>query len=149
MIPRRLILAGAVALGAATAFAAFRPAPVTAQEAVIYKNPQCGCCKGWATYLQRNGYKVTVIDVENMEGIKRRLQVPDNLHSCHTAMIDGYVVEGHVPVEAIDKLLTKRPSFTGIASPGMPSGSPGMGGPKEENVVKAFGPGGISIFGTY
>lgn len=149
MMSRRLILAGIVGLGAATAFAAFRPAPVTAQEAVVYKNPQCGCCKGWATYLQRNGYKVTVIDVEDMEAMKRRLQVPDNLHSCHTAMIDGYVVEGHVPVEAIDKLLTKRPSFTGIASPGMPSGSPGMDGPKEENVVKAFGPGGIRVFGKY
>lgn len=149
MMPRRLILAGAVALGAATVIAAFQPSPVEAREAVVYKNPQCGCCKGWATYLQRNGYKVTVIDVEDMEGIKRRLQVPDNLHSCHTAMIDGYVVEGHVPVEAIDKLLTKRPSFTGIASPGMPSGSPGMDGPKEDNVVKAFGSGGIRVFGTY
>ncbi|MDO8604952.1 MAG: DUF411 domain-containing protein [Phaeospirillum sp.] len=146
---RVLGIVAVLGLGGAIAFAAFQPSPVAAREAVVYKNPQCGCCKGWATYLQRNGYKVTVIDVDNMEDLKRRLQVPDSLHSCHTAKIDGYVVEGHVPEEATDKLLTKRPSFTGIASPGMPSGSPGMDGPKEDNVVKAFGPGGIRVFGTY
>lgn len=136
-------------LGGAMAFTAFQPAPATAREAVVYKNPQCGCCKGWATYLQRNGYRVTVIDTDDMEGVKHRLQVPDSLHSCHTATIDGYVVEGHVPVEAIDKLLTRRPDFIGIASPGMPSGSPGMDGPKVDNVVKAFGTAGIRPFGTY
>lgn len=144
-----LALALAVGAGGIAAFAAFQPSPAVAGEAVVYKNPQCGCCKGWATYLQRHGYKVTVIDTDDMESLKRRLQVPDSLHSCHTAKIDGYVIEGHVPIEAIDKLLARRPDFIGIASPGMPSGSPGMDGPKVDNVVKAFGAAGIRPFGTY
>lgn len=149
MMSRPLILAGIVGLGAAAAFIALQPSPVAAREAVVYKNPQCGCCKGWAIYLQRNGYRVTAIDTDGMEDLKHRLQVPNSLHSCHTATIDGYVIEGHVPVEAIDKLLTRRPDFVGIASPGMPSGSPGMDGPKVDNVVKAFGAAGIRPFGTY
>lgn len=144
-----LALALAVGAGGIAAFAAFQPSTAVAGEAVVYKNPQCGCCKGWATYLQRHGYKVTVIDTDDMESLKRRLQVPDSLHSCHTAKIGGYVIEGHVPVEAIDKLLARRPDFIGIASPGMPSGSPGMDGPKVDNVVKAFGEAGIRPFGTY
>lgn len=119
------------------------------KEATVWKSPTCGCCKGWATYLQRNGYKVTVIDVDNIDLIKRGLGVPGPMQSCHTAKIGGYVVEGHVPVEAIDKLLIERPKVTGIASPGMPSGSPGMDGPKEDNIVQSFGPNGSRVFGKY
>lgn len=139
----------ALGIGVIAAFAAFQPSPAEAREAVVYKNPTCGCCKGWATYLQRNGYKVTVIDVDDIDDMKRRLSVPASLQSCHTAMIDGYVVEGHVPVEAINKLLSEHPKVTGIASPGMPLGSPGMDGPKQDNIIHSFGPNGSKVFGNY
>ncbi len=120
-----------------------------AREAVVYKSPTCGCCKGWATYLQRNGYQVTSVDRDDMEKVKDGLGVPDDIRSCHTAKIDGYVVEGHVPLAAIDKLLAERPKAIGIASPGMPSGSPGMDGPKEANPVFTFGKAGKHLLGTY
>lgn len=123
--------------------------PAVAREAVVYKSPTCGCCKGWATYLQRNGYQVTVIDREDMDTIKDGLGVPDGMRSCHTAKIDGYVIEGHVPVEAIDKLLSERPKAKGIAAPGMPMGSPGMDGPKEPNPIYTFGGTSKKLFGTY
>lgn len=123
--------------------------PAIAREAVVYKSPTCGCCKGWGTYLQRNGYKVTMIDREDMDKVKDDLGVPDAERSCHTAKIDGYVVEGHVPLAAIDKLLAERPKVDGIASPGMPTGSPGMDGPKAPNPVYTFGSMGTRLLGTY
>jgi len=112
----------------------------------VWKSSTCGCCKGWATYLQHNGYMVVLIDVDNIDLIKRGLGVPGRMQ---TAKIGGYVVEGHVPVEAIDKMLSKWPKVTGIASPGMPSGSPGMDGPKEDNIVHSFGSNGSRVFGKY
>lgn len=120
-----------------------------AREAVVYKSPTCGCCKGWATYLQRNGYKVTVIDRDDMDKVKDGMGVPEELRSCHTAKIDGYVIEGHVPLKAIDKLLAEKPKATGIAAPGMPSGSPGMDGPKAPNPVYTFGGNAPRLLGTY
>lgn len=92
----------------------------------MYKNPNCECCSKWAAYLEENGFSVTSIPSENLAAIKYDNGVPNNLGACHTALIDGYVVEGHVPVEAINKLLQERPEATGIAVPGMPAGSPGM-----------------------
>lgn len=123
--------------------------PAVAREATIYKSPTCGCCKGWATYLQRNGYKVTVIDREDMDKVKDDLGVPEGARSCHTAKIDGAVVEGHVPLEAIEKFLSEPRKAKGLASPGMPSGSPGMDGPKEPNPIYTFGASGQKLFGTY
>ncbi|MDO8608701.1 MAG: DUF411 domain-containing protein [Phaeospirillum sp.] len=119
------------------------------KQITVWKSPSCGCCTGWTTYLQRHGYQVKSIDIDDLDPIKKGLGVPESMQSCHTARIDGYVIEGHVPVEAIDRLLTERPKVTGIASPGMPQGSPGMNGPKEENVVQSFGPGGGAVFGRY
>lgn len=120
-----------------------------AGEAVVYKSPTCGCCKGWAAYLQRNGYHVTVLDRDDMDKVKDGLGVPDKVRSCHTAKIGGYVIEGHVPLEAIDKLLAEKPKVVGIAAPGMPSGSPGMDGPKDSNPIYTFGEGGTRLLGTY
>lgn len=92
----------------------------------MYKNPECQCCSKWAAYMEENGFSVTSTPSENLAAIKYKYEVPNNLGACHTALIDGYVVEGHVPVEAIDKLLQERPDAKGIAVPGMPAGSPGM-----------------------
>jgi hypothetical protein len=96
----------------------------------MYKNPQCSCCDEYAKYLQQNGFNVTVTPTHNMSLISRQHGVPEKLAGCHTMLIGGYVVEGHVPVSAINKLLKERPNIKGISLPGMPEGSPGMTGKK-------------------
>ena len=104
-----------------------RPVWAAGQPAItVYKNPECGCCGIWSKYLQARGYKVKVLMREDMEPIKLRAGVPDDLATCHTAFIEDYVVEGHVPLPAIRKMLKHRPTTPGIAVPGMPAGSPGM-----------------------
>lgn len=117
-----------------TLAAAFAIAAARAElpDALMYKNPQCGCCEEYAKYLRRNGFKVTVKETHNMSLISRQNGVPEKLAGCHTMLIGGYVVEGHVPVGAINKLLKERPSIKGISLPGMPDGSPGMTGVKTE-----------------
>ena len=99
-------------------------------EAILYKTPNCGCCEGHADYLRRYGYKVTVKPSHNMPQIKKLAGVPTSLEGCHTIKIGGYVVEGHVPANVLDKLLSERPKIKGISLPGMPQGSPGMSGHK-------------------
>lgn len=128
---------------------AISPALAADKTATVWKSPTCGCCTGWVSYLERNGYTVKTIETDDLDPLKDRMGVPEPMRSCHTAKIDGYVIEGHVPVEAIDKLLKERPQVTGIASPGMPMGSPGMSGPKEDNVVYAFSPKGKWVIGKY
>ena len=120
---RSLMLA--VALLVAATMARAEPVAVT-----MYKNPQCGCCEEYAKYLRQHGFKVTVTPTHNMSQISRQNGVPEKLSGCHTMLVGGYVVEGHVPVGAINKLLTERPSIKGISLPGMPEGSPGMTGVK-------------------
>lgn len=100
--------------------------------ATIYKNPQCGCCGAYVKYLRLAGYRLKVVDVDDLSSIKRRHGVPETLESCHTLVLDNFVVEGHVPVKHIRRLLTEKPKIKGIALPGMPEGSPGMGGSKRE-----------------
>ncbi len=102
------------------------------KEATLYKNPECGCCTGYANYLQDNGYKITVVPTDYMAMVKQSQGITDDMASCHTMIIDGYAVEGHVPVGIVDKLLAEHPNISGIYLPGMPMGSPGMSGPKEE-----------------
>lgn len=98
----------------------------------LYKSPTCGCCGEYVNYLKANGFKIEVREVsdEELENIKRQNNIPYNLWSCHTVFLNNYFVEGHIPVEAIEKLLTEKPEINGIALPGMPSGSPGMPGIK-------------------
>ncbi len=103
-----------------------------AKEATVYKDPQCGCCKGYIAHLRNNGFEVEAVDLDNMSPLKRMAGVPELLESCHTMVIDGYVVEGHVPLAAVDRMLREKPVIKGIALPGMPAGSPGMGGHKEQ-----------------
>ena len=97
----------------------------------VWKSPACGCCKDWISYLQKNGFFVRVHDTGNAAA-RRRLGIPEAYASCHTATVDGYVLEGHVSVREIRRLLAERPDALGLAVPKMPIGSPGMDGPVYE-----------------
>ncbi len=122
---RNVLFAIAAVLGV-TASARAEPA------ATMYVNPQCGCCQGHASYLRANGFTITVKETRDMSVIRRQHGVPDKLEGCHVLLIDGCVVEGHVPAGPIRKLLSERPQIKGISLPGMPDGSPGMTGRKSE-----------------
>jgi len=102
-------------------------------KAVIYKSPTCGCCVKYISYLEKQGFNVEIKTTQNMTAIKNKHQIPQNMESCHTMIIDNYFIEGHVPIEAINKLLTEKPDIDGISLPEMPSGTPGMPGRKTEN----------------
>jgi hypothetical protein len=119
---------------------------LAAELATVYRSPSCGCCEAWVAYLKTKGFDATVISTDDLGAVKEKMRVPADMQSCHTAVIAGYVVEGHVPVEAIIKLLAEKPQITGIAVPGMPGGSPGMSGPKESFTAYAFGPAGETAF---
>jgi hypothetical protein len=93
----------------------------------VYKDPMCGCCAKYVDYLRQEGVKVEVISVADMSAVKAKYGVPAQLQSCHTSVANGYVIEGHVPVAAMRKLVNEGRSIKGIALPGMPAGSPGMG----------------------
>ena len=93
----------------------------------VYKTPSCGCCVKWVEYLQKEGFEVRAVNRDDLAPIKQRSGVPPAMSSCHTALVDGYVVEGHVPAQAIRKLLQERPDTRGLSVPGMPANSPGMG----------------------
>ena len=96
---------------------------------VVYRSPTCGCCQKWADYMADHGYDVEVRNVSNLSPIKRELGVPLGVSSCHTAVVDGYVIEGHVPASTVARMLREQPEIVGITVPGMPIGSPGMEGP--------------------
>ena len=98
----------------------------TMHTMTVYKSPTCGCCKNWVTHMQEAGFNVIAKDVNDLSAIKSEQGVPANLQSCHTAVVDGYVIEGHVPADSIMNLLATRPKIDGLAVPGMPIGSPGM-----------------------
>jgi hypothetical protein len=104
-------------------------------KATLYKNPQCTCCEGYAAYLRENGFEVEVKPTNDLAEISQKAGVPEKYQGCHTMFVDGYVVDGHVPVEIVRKLLTERPAIAGITLPGMPSGSPGMTGAKTQTFV--------------
>jgi hypothetical protein len=118
---------------------------------VVYKTPTCGCCGAWVDHVKANGFKVEVHDLDGLTEIKRQHSVPDRLSSCHTARIGGYVIEGHVPAEDIQRLLRERPAVHGIAVPGMPMGSPGMEGPRRDsyNVIAFHRDGREEIFARH
>jgi len=115
----------------------------------VYKNPECNCCKRWIKYLEKNNYNVTEKNTRDVFAEKKRLGVPEKISSCHTAIIDGYVVEGHATHRDIKRLLLLRPDIKGIAVPDMPIGTPGMesGDKKEKYNVMSFDKNGkINIF---
>jgi hypothetical protein len=121
-----LIAGAAVASETPNAPAAPEGTEATSHEITVYKTPTCGCCTDWVDHLRANGFTVTVEDYDSLSAIKFIAGVPRDLESCHTAMVDGYVVEGHVPAGDIVRLLTERPAALGLSVPGMPIGSPGM-----------------------
>ncbi|MFV2064391.1 MAG: DUF411 domain-containing protein, partial [Chloroflexota bacterium] len=116
----------------------------------VHRAPGCGCCGGWEAYLSDNDYEVSAADDPDIVAFKVSNGVPLAAQSCHTALIEGYVVEGHVPVAAIEDLLRERPDVDGIALPGMPAGSPGMPGVQQAPFeVVAFAEGEVFAFGSY
>lgn len=107
--------------------AAWSAMPVSIE---VFKSPYCGCCEGWVKHLRQNGFAVQVHDVGDVPAARKKLGMPDELGSCHTAKVGNYVVEGHVPAADIQRLLKERPKALGLAVPSMPPGSPGMESPK-------------------
>lgn len=157
IISRRMLIAGAAAAAAilatgcspsqrqqAEAAEGSGPQPSPARQAamMVYRDPSCGCCEAWARLAREAGSETTLIDEPDMASVKRRLGVPENLASCHTAVVGDYVLEGHVPFAQVERLLRTRPrGVKGIAVPGMPAGSPGMempDGRQDEFDVIAF-----------
>ena len=138
----------------ASADASAEPAPVMAAAAadlptvLVYKTEGCGCCNGWIEHLQAAGFQVDARNVRDLMAVKRDAGVPVDHSSCHTALVDGYVVEGHVPADVVKQMLAERPEITGVAVPGMPVGSPGMEGPGARPYeVMAFGrTGGSTVY---
>jgi hypothetical protein len=133
----RLAALGAtvIAVGGSAAAFSLRPAPAEASPPTaitVYKTPTCGCCSAWIDHLKENGFAVTAKDVPDLTALKRHYGVTQELASCHTGFVNGYVIEGHVPADVIAKLLKEKPKVKGIAVPGMPMGSPGMEGPRSE-----------------
>ncbi len=111
-----------------SAFAIFFTGPLLAQSMEVAKSPTCGCCGAWIEHMEEAGFEVTARNMsgEALDGLKQVLGISPEMASCHTAMIEGYVIEGHVPVREINRLLAERPDAIGISTPGMPTGSPGM-----------------------
>ncbi len=117
----------------------------------VYKSPTCGCCSKWVKHLEANGFSVETHDVRDVTPIKLANGVPRGLSSCHTALVEGYVVEGHVPAADVIQLLDERPSIVGLAVPGMPIGSPGMEGPRPErySVMSFDAEGQVEVFASH
>lgn len=119
-----------------------RPTPplTTPKEMTVYRSPTCGCCGKWIAHMQKQGFTVKDVQSEDMDAIKQKLGVQARLQSCHTAVVDGYVIEGHVPAGDVKKLLKTRPQAAGLAAPGMPANSPGMemGGGRPDFQVLLF-----------
>jgi hypothetical protein len=126
-------------------------APAARTELVVYKSPTCGCCNKWVDYLRKQGFTVVAHDTSGMTAVKAEMGVPDALSSCHTAIVGGYVIEGHVPAADIERLLKEHPKVVGLAVAGMVTGSPGMeGGTPEHYKVMAFdAKGKTTVFASY
>jgi len=147
---RRLAVLIAVVATSHAAFAQTKTAPVKTQVAV-YKSPTCGCCGKWVEYMNANGFAATATNMDDVAPIKAKHGVPARLHSCHTSLVGGYVIEGHVPAEDIRRLLREKPAIVGLAAPGMPAGSPGMDVPNSPAYdVLAFDKAGTTkVFATH
>ena len=119
----------------------------------VHRDPSCGCCEAWVAHVRKAGYEARIEVTDDIDAVKQRLGVPAALASCHTAEIDGYLLEGHVPAEIVGRLLAERPAIRGLAVPGMPIGSPGMETPgmaPEPFQVIAFADGGrMSVFADF
>jgi hypothetical protein len=121
---RRRVLLGIVALGAGSVAVAAKPQRLEIQ---VWKDPNCGCCTAWIEHLEKNGFSATIFDTGN-NAVRARLGLPQKFASCHTGLIQGYVIEGHVPAADIRRLIKEKPDAIGVSVPGMPIGTPGMDG---------------------
>ncbi len=145
-LSRRMFLSTLVAVAA--------PAGTIAQpqqKIDVFKSPTCGCCENWITHVRASGLTPTTTNLDDMTPVKTKYHVPPALQSCHTAIIGGYVIEGHVPAADIKRLLEVRPAIAGLAVPGMVSGSPGMEGPNPRpyDVVAFDKQGKTRVFATH
>jgi hypothetical protein len=139
IVPTLTVIAGAQAASAAT-------------TVTVTKDPNCGCCGAWVEHLKAEGFAVEVTETAAVNRVKAKLGVPSELASCHTAEVEGYVIEGHVPAAAVRRLLAEKPQATGLAVPGMPVGSPGMevaGAPADTYDVVLFGTFGKRVFARF
>jgi hypothetical protein len=129
----RILSAGLVAAALGTAAIAQVEAVAPAPTVTVYKSPTCGCCVKWVEHMRTAGFQVQVHDMDDLSPLKDEVGVPAALRSCHTAVVNGYTIEGHVPADLVHKLLEEKPkSVAGLAVPGMPMGSPGMEGPRKD-----------------
>lgn len=154
MQPRRRRISLALALLPA----ALAPALARAQRAAVvevYKSPTCGCCNDWIRHLRASGFEVRATDVPDSRFMRAKFGMPARYASCHTAVVDGYVIEGHVPAREIQRLLRERPAALGLSVPDMPVGSPGMDGPQyggqrdPYDVLLVRRDGGASVYASY
>ncbi len=154
MIKNKKTLIGIVFSIAISAFGGFiLMQSVSAEpEMTVYKSATCGCCTKWINHMEENGFKINAVDVLEMNIVKEKYGINRELASCHTAVIDGYVVEGHVPAVDVKRLLSEKPDVLGLSVPGMPVGSPGMemGDRVDRYSVIAIGKGGdVEVFNQY
>jgi hypothetical protein len=150
---RSLAAAWILALASALVLAAPAPAaaPAASPEVTVYKTPKCGCCNRWIDHLRAAGFRVKGENLADLSMLKQMHRVPRALEACHTALVGGYVVEGHVPAADVARLLAERPKVLGIAVPGMPIGSPGMEGgtPEPYDVVTFDRAGATAVFARH
>lgn len=139
-----VMLAAPAALLNARVLRAQRGAAAKLPPVTVYKDPNCGCCSLWGQHLEQAGFAVRYVNAADLTSIRTKYRVPRSLQSCHTALVDGLVVEGHVPAADVKRLLAERPNVLGIAVPGMPIGSPGMeqGTRRQSYAVMSFDAGG-------
>ena len=137
---RALLIAAAVAAGGGALAWTLLGSTESASAGTItvWKSPTCGCCTEWVSYMRSKGYRIVVNSVADTVPTKLSFGIPETLHSCHTSKLGDYIIEGHVPAGAIEKLLAERPALKGIALPGMPEGAPGMDGSPGIYHVVAF-----------
>lgn len=143
-----------IVLSVALSFLLAIPSALAGEATIqVYKTPTCGCCTKWIDHLREAGFTVEATELANLDALKAMNGIPGKLSSCHTAIVEGYVIEGHVPASDIARLLKERPGVSGLAVPGMPMGSPGMEHPDprrhESYDVVSFGPDGEKIFSRH
>ncbi|NIA02608.1 MAG: DUF411 domain-containing protein [Planctomycetia bacterium] len=133
-------------------FQGFSTQSASAEETItVYKSPTCGCCTKWISHLEENGFKVKAINTNDVIKLKKEAGLKPQLASCHTAFVEGYAIEGHVPASDIKRLLAERPAVKGLTVPGMPMGSPGMEGPRKDrySVLTFDDSGKTTVFSTH
>lgn len=149
---RRAVLAGVLPVAALLVLPRHSHAAETLPRMTVNRDPACGCCGGWVEHVKAAGFPIDEIESADLAPLKTKLGVPLELSSCHTAEIGGYVIEGHVPADAIKRLLAERPQAKGLAVGGMPAGSPGMeveGTPPETYDVVLFSADAQRVFARY